>query len=165
MLYELMRLQGGETLLDVFHICRCQYCMFCRKLDEKFLVIRANKLQRKSMYIVKLVKRLFSNIVNGLFSPPGCPAGTAGVFVLMDGGIAQVPLSFPVVPARLRPRARPILSAVKINLIYNDTRYKHVRKQRHGDSAQTKSQCRRVFIRPAWPAERTQQRVCEWVNK
>lgn len=74
-------------------------------------------------------------------------------------------LSSPAVPARLRPRARPILSAVKINLIYNDTRYKHVRKQRHGDSAQTKSQCRTVFIRPAWRAERARSRARRWVDK
>lgn len=72
------------------------------------------------------------------------------------------PLLSPLACARVRG---PSHGAVKINLIYNDTRYKHVRKQRHGDSAQTKSQCRTVFIRPAWRAERAQYRACGWVDK
>lgn len=40
-----------------------------------------------------------------------------------------------------------------------------MRKQRHGDSAQTKSQCRTVFIRPAWRAERARSRARGWVDK
>lgn len=40
-----------------------------------------------------------------------------------------------------------------------------MRKQRHGDSAQTKSQCRTVFIRPAWRAGRARSRARGWVDK
>ena len=65
-----------------------------------------------------------------------------------------------VVPAWLRPHAQPSLSVVKIILIYNGRHYKHVRKQRHGDGAQTKSQCGTVFIRSASSAESALQCVC-----
>lgn len=67
----------------------------------------------------------------------------------------------PVDPAWLHPHAQPSLRVVKIILIYNGSHYKHVRKQHHGDGAQTKSQCKTVFIRPALCAKsRVQLCVC-----
>lgn len=57
---------------------------------------------------------------------------------------------YPCSPVSRPASARPTLSVVKIILIYNSGHYKHVRKQHHGDAAQTQSQSRTVFIRCAW---------------
>lgn len=62
------------------------------------------------------------------------------------------------------PACAHMRGVVKIIVIYNGSHYKHVRKQHHGDGAQTKSQCGRVFIRSAWPAESASPCVCVRVS-
>lgn len=94
------------------------------------------------------------------------PLSSHSALSLVKAGIARVSLSLslflsPVDPAWLHPHAQPSLRVVKIILIYNGSHYKHVRKQHHGDGAQTKSQCKTVFIRPALCAKsRVQLCVC-----
>lgn len=90
-----------------------------------------------------------------------CPRRSISCFSRLD------PQSLPpFVAAWPRQHARPILSVVKIILIYNGSHYKHLRKQRHGDGAQTTSQSRTVFKRSASHAESTLQSVSllMWLN-
>lgn len=142
-----------QVYLMFMHGCRCTH--------------KPPLLKQPQIFKYTFVKSCFTSYLAFVANPVlsySLPVFLLFLFVvcLLSLQILGQPMSLclsPVVPAWLHPHARPFLSVVKMILIYNGSHYKHVRKQHHGDGAQTKSQCGSVFIRSASPAESALQCV------